>query len=260
MADKSYTAFRASTLGKQIDYDLYPPEQRFQCVDEANAEVLYVGSPKRIHCGATGYAKDFATQKETNGILDYYDDVGLYTDMQQGDLCVWTNCPQCPWSHVAIYDHDNGQNEVYFLGQNQPYPYVNIARISVRGIIGVFRPKIFVDQQNPDDSTDGYQPTKDQILVKGSSVVSNTFTIEGVAVKGGQWCGYSRIVGGWFPLADVDEVNSVDGNMDQVVHTGSGCQFNKGVMQVTGFLGGNIVTVDKLDYPIDANCLVEIEV
>lgn len=257
---KSYIDFRASVLGKKIDYDGFPPSQPYQCVDLANAEVYYAGSPKRIVCGASGYAKDFATQKNTNGLLDYYDDIGLYTDMQPGDLCVWTNCPQCPYSHVAVYDHDNGQNEVYFLGQNQPYPYVNIARISVRGIIGVFRPKIFVDQQNPDDDTDGYQPTKDQILTIGSKVVSNTFTIEGVAVKNGTWCGYSRVVGGWFPLADVDEVNSVDGNLDQVVHTGSGCQFNKGVMTVKKFCGGNIVEVDGLSYPINADCLVEVEV
>jgi hypothetical protein len=254
---KEYSDFRGSVLGKKIDYDGFPPSQPYQCVDLANAEVLYVGSPKRIHCGATGYAKDFATQKESNGILDYYDDIGLNTDMQSGDLCVWDNCPQCPNSHVAVYDHDNGQSEVYFLGQNQPYPYVNISRISVRGIIGVFRPKIWADGNK---DTDGYQPTPDQMLTIGSKVVSNTFTIEGVAVKNGKWCGYSRIVGGWFPLEDVDEVNSVDGNLDQIVHTGSGCQFNKGVMTVTRFEGGNIVRVDALSYPINADCLVEIEV
>lgn len=252
---KNYNNFRSSVIGKKIDYDGYPPQQPYQCVDLANAEVFYVGGTHRIICSNSGYAKDFAIQKKTNGILDLYDDVGLRAELEPGDLCVWKNCPECPNSHVAVYDHDNGQNEVYFLGQNQPYPYVTIARIGVSGIIGVFRPKIFAD-----DTPADYKPTADQILTIGSQVVSNVFTIEGVRQRSGVWYGYSSVVGGWFPLSDVDEVNNEDGKEDQIVHVGSGVKFNKGVMTVTRFNGGNIVTVNELAYPIDADCLVEVEV
>ena len=64
----------------------------------------------RINCGLTGYVQDFVTQKNTNGILNFMNEI-----LQPGDICVGGPCAAAPYSHVALYDSDNGPNEVYFL-------------------------------------------------------------------------------------------------------------------------------------------------
>jgi hypothetical protein len=196
--------------------------------------------------------KDIANQRQTNGILDFCTDIGLEAELQAGDICVWGECSETPYSHIAIYDSDNGQNAVYWLGQNQPVPYVTISRIGVSGIIGVFRPKIF----------EGQKPTHgaDQILSVGSKVKSNGFYIERIDYQK-NW-GYNSHVGGWFPLRDVDEVDARDGAKDQYVHIGSGVAFNFGTARVTSMrnVGGQwLVKLDKLGYEILPDVLYELE-
>lgn len=249
----SYQEFKARYLGRSVDVDGFPRNQPYQCWDLVSGLYFpYIGG-KTIHCGVSGYVKDIANQRQTNGLLEFCDDMGLQEELQPGDICVWCECSDTPYSHIAIYDSDNGQNAVYFLGQNQPVAYVNIARLPVRGIIGVFRPKIF----------HGKAPHKkpDQILSVGSKVVSNGFYVESIDYVR-DW-GYNQYVGGWFPFRDVDEVDARDGRKDQICHRGSGVAFNFGkatVTKVTKNAAGQwIVYLDKLGYPVRPECLVEVE-
>lgn len=133
----NYSEVKAAVLGRAFDIDgYYGP----QCWDG----VFYVAenylNGKRCHCGITGYVKDVAVQRSTNGILSWCRDVGLKAALQPGDICIWGNCAACPDSHIAFYDHDNGQNQVFFLGQNQGGYGFTVKQIPVSGIIAVFRP------------------------------------------------------------------------------------------------------------------------
>ena len=252
---KSYQEFKSKYIGQRVDVDGFPANQPYQCWDLVSGLYFpYIGGSV-IHCGQSGYVKDIANQRATNGILNFCTDIGLKAELQPGDICIWTNCADAPYSHIALYDSDNGQNAVYFLGQNQPYPYVNILRMGVSGIIGVFRPKIF--QKAP---TPAPKPAPDQILRVGSKVRSNGFYVQAINyVK--DW-GYNSTVGGWFPFKDVDEVDARDGRRDQICHIGSGVAFNKGVMTVTGMrkVGKQwLIKCDKLGYEVLPDCLIEVE-
>ena len=250
---KSYNAFKKSVLGQKIDVDGYPVLQPYQCWDVVSGKYFpYIGGFK-ISCTASGYVKDIAKQRLTNGLLDFCIDIGLKAEMQPGDIVVWDNRPpHCPLSHIAIYDHDNGQNEIYFLGQNQPVPYCTVARIPWQGIIGVFRPKIFANQK-PDNTS----KRPDQILTIGSVCTSWGFYIEKIDYIR-QW-GYNSWVGGWFPLKDVDEVDALDGKKDQIVHIGSGCAFH-GKLTVTDVNPKkDIAYIKELGYWVKCRCLNEVK-
>ncbi len=147
MATKSYQEFKDKYLGKHVDVDGFPANQPYQCWDLVCGVYFPYIDGKVIHCRQSGYVKDIANQRDTNGILDFCVDVGLKETLQPGDICIWGVCAACPYSHIAIYDHDEGQDKVYFLGQNQPTNYVNIIQLPVSGIIGVFRPKMFVGKK-----------------------------------------------------------------------------------------------------------------
>lgn len=251
----SYNEFKSRVLGRKIDVDCFPANQPYQCWDlVSGAYFPYIGGHK-ISCTQSLYVKDIANMRNTNGILNFCVDVGLQAELQPGDICVWTTCPACPYSHIAIYDHDDGQNAVYFLGQNQTEPYVTIKRIDVSGIIGVFRPKIF----NGKAPTPAPKKEADQILSVGSVVVSNGFYVEAMDYANG-WM-YNHSVGGWIPWGDVDEVDARDGAKDQIIHKGSGVAFNKGRMTVTGMRKVNgkwLIKCDKLAYEVLPDCLYEV--
>lgn len=135
----NYQEFKNRVLNKAYDTD---GAFGAQCWDGVDYYARCLGH-SLPHCGQTGYVKDIANMRKTNGILNWCTDVGLNATLKPGDICVWRNCAACPYSHIAIYDHDNGQNAVYFLGQNQGGAggAFNVVRIPVNGIIAVFRPK-----------------------------------------------------------------------------------------------------------------------
>lgn len=252
---KSYADFKAKYIGRHVDVDGFPASQPYQCWDLVSGVYFPYIDGFTIHCGVSGYVKDIANQRATNGILKFCFDVGLNEELQQGDICIWTNCSDTPYSHIAIYDSDSGQDAVYFFGQNQPYNYCNIVRLPVRGIIGVFRPKIFVGKK-PEPAP--HKP--DQILRVGSKVKSWGFYVQKMDYQKGLF--YNDWVGGWIPWGDVDEVDAGDGRMDQIIHIGSGVAFNKGVMTVTGLkvIGGKwCAKCDKLGYWVSCACLNEVE-
>ena len=254
-AKASYLDFKRRTIGRQVDVDGIPVYQPWQCYDEATEYFKYVGG-FQIYC-PSGYVIDIAERRETNGILQFCYDIGLQAELQQGDICVWGRCAACPDSHIAIYDHDDGQDAVYFLGQNQPNPIVTVARIPVEGIIGVFRPKIFAG------GTPGPKP--DQILSVGSIVRSYGFHVE--AVDAWNDTMYNSWVGGWIPCADVDEIDAADGSCDQILHYGAGVKFRYDRMTVgedpaLGYgvdAANDTVYIEELGYWVKASCLEEIE-
>ena len=95
-------------------------------------------------------------------------------------------------------------------------------------------------------------------MTVGSKVTSNGFYVQNIDYQN-DWI-YNSSVGGWFPAADVDEVDARDGAKDQWLHIGSGVAFNKGTMTVTGVdVASNRVWLDKLNYPVLADCLYEVE-
>ena len=250
---KSYSDFKLKYLGKSVDVDGFPTYNIYQCWDLVSGVYFpYIGG-KTIHCGETGYVKDIANQRKTNGILDFCVDVGLKETLQPGDICIWTNCTACPYSHIAIYDHDDGQNAVFFLGQNQPYNYVNVKKIDVSGIIGVFRPKIFVKIKPT--------PVKkcDQILTVGSKVQSYGFYVQKLRYRKKQWELYNDWVGGWVPTAHVSEVNAQDGKKDNILHVGSGVAFD-GTLTVSKVdVNKQTAYLKELGYWVKSRCLNEVK-
>lgn len=185
MPTKTYQAFKNMVLGKAYDID---GAYGAQCWDGYAEYCKYLGVPY-ANCTTSGYVKDIANNKHSNGLLNYFTDMGLNAELVPGDLCVWKECPATPYSHIAIYDHDNGQNAVYFLGQNQggPNGAFNIEPISTSGIIGVFRPKnlgkpVSTPQPKPQPST----PNNTTVMnYKPSNFVSEnaTFTVTVDSIK-----------------------------------------------------------------------------
>ena len=239
MAEKTYVKFVKQYLGQKVDVDGFPANQPYQCWDYVSGKYFpYIGG-KMIHCRQSGYVKDIANQRATNGILDFCVDVGLKETLQIGDICIWGNTTATPWSHIAIYDHDNGQNEVYFSGQNQSVPYVNIAELPTKGIIGVFRPKIFVNKK-----VTPVVKKADQILTVGSVVRSEGFYVEKIDYI--KKMIYNAWIGGWVPWAMLDEVDKRDGKKDQILHIGSGVALH------------GTFTVSKVDVKYDRVYLKEL--
>ena len=135
-----FQEFIDKTLGKRIDTDGYPPDQPYQCVDLPKYYNECYFHPFQIYCGDSGYAKDWANQKYTNGIFDYYDEVKT-TEMIKGTLVVWGNCRVAPYSHIGFFVKDNCDGTFQCLQQNAPYPYVTLSNITYEGLIGAFIPK-----------------------------------------------------------------------------------------------------------------------
>lgn len=115
---KSYTQFKNHVLGKGFNID-----NAFgaQCWDGYAQYCIYNGVPY-ANCTSTGYAHDIWTQRKSNGILNYFDEV---TTMEPGDIAVFKVTSSTPYSHIAVFDSDAGNGFGNFLGQNQggsPYP------------------------------------------------------------------------------------------------------------------------------------------
>lgn len=251
---KSYSEFKGMYLGRSVDVDGFPAANPYQCWDLVSGVYFpYIGG-HRISCTLTRYVPDIAKQKNTNGLLNFCNDIGLHTIMQPGDVCIWGKCAACPDGHIAIYDHDEGQNAVYFLGQNQPYNKVTIKQIPVSGIIGVFRPKIFVNQKPVP-----VEKKPDQILTVGSKVQSHGFYVERLRIRNRQWELYNSWVGGWIPTAHVHEVDSRDGRKDNILHIGSGVAFD-GTLTVDDInVKSQTAHLKELGYWVKSRCLNEVK-
>lgn len=108
----SYQDFKNTHLGNGYDIDGWFGDQ---CWDGFAEYCRYLGYPV-INCTDSGYAQDLWTQRHSNGILNYFDEVEV---MQPGDVAIFDVTPSTPYSHVAIFDSDAGNGYGNFLGQNQ---------------------------------------------------------------------------------------------------------------------------------------------
>lgn len=108
----SYQDFKNTHLGNGYDIDGWYGDQ---CWDGFAEYCRYLGYPV-INCTDSGYAQDLWTQRHSNGILNYFDEVEV---MQPGDVAIFDVTPSTPYSHVAIFDSDAGNGYGNFLGQNQ---------------------------------------------------------------------------------------------------------------------------------------------
>ncbi len=205
---KLYQKIKNETLGKNFDID---HAYGNQCWDFVCYVFEHYYNGKRIHCGLTTYVQDFVTQKETNGILEFMDDIGLNTILEPGDVCVWGQCSAAPYSHVALYDSDNGSNQVFFLGQNQGEPRVTVTQIDISGIIGVFRAK---------NMNANHIDAADPILAIGSKVKFDRYlTVEKIDLEK-NWV-YNSQIGGWVSASICTETSSADGACDQILYNGA---------------------------------------
>lgn len=212
----TYQQIKNETINKSFDLDGY---YGAQCWDFACYVFEHYFNGTRINCGLTGYVQDFVTQKNTNGILNFMDEISLNEILQPGDVCVWGPCAAAPYSHVALYDSDNGPNEVYFLGQNQNgASYVNVCQISTSGIIGVFRAKNMTGGGTTDPDPDPSLP--DQILTVGSKVQFPKYLkAENIDIPNNLV--YNSRIGGWVSASICTETSAADGACDQILNIGA---------------------------------------
>lgn len=100
----------------------------------------------------------------------------------------------------------------------------------------------------------------DQILTVGSKVRSYGFLVEGLKKQpNGLYWMYNSWVGGWFPCADVDEVDARDGKKDQIVHVGAGVAFpgEYTVTAVNPYL--DTCYLKELGYWVKCRCVEEVK-
>lgn len=103
-------------LNTDGDHSYYADNQlHHNCWDGFAEYCNYLGVPY-ANCTDSGYAQDLWTQRHSNGILNYFDEVEV---MQPGDVAIFAVTPSTPYSHVAIFDSDAGNGYGNFLGQNQ---------------------------------------------------------------------------------------------------------------------------------------------
>ena len=147
--------FRDEVIGKRFDID---GAYGAQCWDGYAYYMQKIGY-SYANCTTTGYVKDIWNNRASNGMLDSCE---VITIMQQGDIAVFANAPETPYSHIAIFMKDNGNGTGVFLGQNQggANGAFNETSLSYSSILGAFRPKCYLDLFNEED----YVPETGAIL------------------------------------------------------------------------------------------------
>lgn len=132
--------FRNEVIGKRIDMDGYFGAQ---CWDGYAYYMQKIGY-RYANCTTTGFVKDIWNNRYSNGMLVSCD---IVTVMQQGDIAVFGNSVETPFSHIAIFMKDNGNGTGLFLGQNQGAINGAFNEVSLKyvNILGAFRPKVFLN-------------------------------------------------------------------------------------------------------------------
>ncbi|MGN8809591.1 hypothetical protein ACTNED_10045 [Absicoccus porci] len=247
----TYQQIKNETINKSYDIDGY---YGAQCWDFACYVFEHYFNGTRIYCGVTGYVQDFVTQKNTNGILNFMNEVSLNSELQSGDVCVWGPCATAPYSHVALYDSSNGSNQAYFLGQNQNGAnYVTVSQLSTSGIIGVFRAKNMSNggSHNPNPTT------PDQILTVGSKVqFPQNLKVENIDIPNNLI--YNSRIGGWVSASICTETSTADGACDQILNIGSDFTI-PGTFTVTQInIPSDIVYLQELGFWVKSEPLTEV--
>ncbi len=135
----SVKEFYDAHVGKSYDVD---SSHGPQCVDAFKLFTLEQFGIANYNCG-NGWASGLWIYRKEKPYYPNFIEVGI-NEMKNGDWVFWNNGSRdCPDSHVAMYY--NGQ----FFSQNQyGKRYFTLANISHDGILGVLRPKIYIDNDN----------------------------------------------------------------------------------------------------------------
>lgn len=110
-----------------------------QCVDGFKLFTLEQYGISNYNC-TNGYASGLWIYRKEKPYYKHFIEVPI-NEMKNGDWVFWNNgSKNCPDSHVAMFY--NGK----FFGQNQwGSKSFSLANISYDGILGVLRPKIYID-------------------------------------------------------------------------------------------------------------------
>lgn len=127
--------------GKGFDVD---KAYGIQCVDGIKKFVDMIYGESNFNCGSCGYAYGLYTNYGTNGVEKYFDKLD-FSEAKLGDWIIWDKgSKEAPYSHVAMYI-DKARTRVKAFGQNQNgKKYFNYCNISMDGILGVLRPKVYI--------------------------------------------------------------------------------------------------------------------
>ena len=139
--------FIKETDGKEYDVD---HTAGVQCVDAIKEFNILVYGKADFTCG-NGWAYGLWTNYGTNGVEKYFDRYG-YNEAKKGDWIIWNKgSKSAPNSHVGMFIERVGSNKVKSYSQNQNgIKAFNFAEPYEEGILGVLRPKIYVDDFLPE--------------------------------------------------------------------------------------------------------------
>lgn len=134
--------FINSTINKAFDMD---GAYGVQCVDAIKKFVTDVYGNSDFSCG-NGWAYGLWTCYGSNGVEKYFDKYP-YSEAKKGDWVIWnTGSKEAPKSHVAMFVNKESNGRVKVYGQNQNgNKYFCYVSVSEHGILGVLRPKIYVN-------------------------------------------------------------------------------------------------------------------
>lgn len=143
-----------------------------QCVHLFNGFTAEMCNGFQVGCTDSGYAKDIWNQRYTNGVLNYYDEVPA-NRMVDGDWAIYDNCEFAPYSHVAMFRLDNGDNTGIFLQQNDTRhnPVTSTAQDTnpYAGIMGALRLKAWHEEPKKQEKPKE-EPKKDDSFKVGDKV------------------------------------------------------------------------------------------
>lgn len=134
---KTVDEFYYSHLGKAYDID---NSYGTQCVDAFKLFTLEEYGIANYNC-TNGYASGLWFFRKDKPYYEHFIEVSI-NELQNGDWVFWDNgSKDCPDSHVAMFY--NGM----FYSQNQNgIRSFTLTPISMNGVLGVLRPKIFIKQ------------------------------------------------------------------------------------------------------------------
>ena len=239
------------------------------CVGYACGRFNEIGGYKKckypIHCNAENFierAKDLglviSTKPVPGGIMVW----------QYGTLSGVDGC-----GHVEVVEEVLDENTIYTSASNYgAETFYNAKRSNLNGRWGmakgfkfrgcIVNPAVKYDEKVPSAKN---KPA-DQILTVGSVCRSEGFYVQDLKKVNGKWMMYNSWVGGWFPTADVHEVDRRDGKMDNILHKGSGVAFD-GTLTVAvdpqkGYgvdVKNDTVFIKELGYWVKSRCLYELK-
>lgn len=107
-----YNNFYKRWLGKCVDIDGKYGAQCWDGVMQYFKELCGIV----YNCTRSGYVKDIWELRNSNGILNKFNEVRV---MMPGDVAVFKESKSCPSSHIAIFHSDIDGHYGWFFGQNQ---------------------------------------------------------------------------------------------------------------------------------------------